>query len=418
MNQRPSSGAPQDLHQPGISKLVRGAALLVVAAAAVVPAGAQNDTLAARAMRLHRDAIVVDTHIDTTERLNPGWRFEERHLAPASGAAGASSVDLPRMREGGLDAAFFSVWIPGTITGPKAVSLAKEEFDKIKVLVSGHPKDLTLCTTADEVRAAHRADKVAVLIGVEGGHMINNDLEVLREYRGMGASYLTLTHSVNVGWADSSGDKPDAGGLTPFGRSVVRELNRLGMLVDVSHVSDKTFWDVLEVSQAPVIASHSSCRALCGHPRNMTDDMIKALAAKGGVIQINFMDGFIDDGLFRAEEALAAKYPGAENENRRWKEARAAFAQMTPPNTVSWERILDHIDHAVKLVGADHVGLGSDFDGATMPRGMEDCSQLPKITQGLLARGYKESAIRQILGENTLRVLDQADRIAHKITTH
>ena len=377
MNQRPSSGAPQDLHQPGISKLVRGAALLVVAAAAVVPAGAQNDTLAARAMRLHRDAIVVDTHIDTTERLNPGWRFEERHLAPASGAAGASSVDLPRMREGGLDAAFFSVWIPGTITGPKAVSLAKEEFDKIKVLVSGHPKDLTLCTTADEVRAAHRADKVAVLIGVEGGHMINNDLEVLREYRGMGASYLTLTH-----------------------------------------VSDKTFWDVLEVSQAPVIASHSSCRALCGHPRNMTDDMIKALAAKGGVIQINFMDGFIDDGLFRAEEALAAKYPGAENENRRWKEARAAFAQMTPPNTVSWERILDHIDHAVKLVGADHVGLGSDFDGATMPRGMEDCSQLPKITQGLLARGYKESAIRQILGENTLRVLDQADRIAHKITTH
>lgn len=398
-----------------VSRAALLAAVLVVAAVAAAAVGAQDNTLAARAMRLHRSAIVLDTHIDTTELLVPGWKFEDRHPAPASGAAGASSVDLPKMREGGLDAAFFSVWIPGTITGPKAVSLARDEFDKIKALVSGHPKDLTLCTTADEVREAHQANKVAVLIGVEGGHMINNDLDVLREYAGMGASYLTLTHSVNVGWADSSGDKPGSGGLTPFGRSVVRELNRLGMLVDVSHVSDKTFWDVLEVSQAPVIASHSSCRALCGHPRNMTDDMIKALAAKGGVIQINFMDGFIDDGLFKAEEALAIKYPGPENENRRWKEARAEFARMTPPRTVSWERILDHIDHAVKLVGADHVGLGSDFDGATMPEGMEDCSQLPKITQGLLARGYKESAIRQILGENTLRVMEQAKRVAQKI---
>lgn len=414
MNQR-SSGARRGALRLRVSKPARVLAVVVVAAVATLSAGAQKDTLAERAMRLHRDAIVLDTHIDTTERLLPGWRFEDRHPAPASGAPGASSVDLPKMREGGLDAAFFSVWIPGTITGPKAVSLARDEFDKIKALVSGHPKDLALCVTADEVRQAHRANKVAVLIGVEGGHMINNDLDVLREYAGMGARYLTLTHSVNVGWADSSGGQPGAGGLTPFGRRVVGELNRLGMLVDVSHVSDKTFWDVLEVSQAPVIASHSSCRALCGHPRNMTDDMIRALAAKGGVIQINFMDGFIDDGLFKAEEALGLTYPGPENENRRWKEARTAFARMTPPRTVSWERILDHIDHAVKLVGADHVGLGSDFDGATMPQGMEDCSQLPKITQGLLARGYKESAIRQILGENTLRVMEQAERVAQKI---
>jgi membrane dipeptidase len=414
MNQKPTA-KPRGVLPLWILKPARVAAVLVVAAAAALSVGAQNETLAARAMRLHRDAIVLDTHIDTTEHLGPGWKFEDRHPAPASGAPDASSVDLPRMREGGLDAAFFSIWIPGTISGPRAVSLARDEFDKIKALVSGHPKDLTLCTTANEVRAAHQANKVAVLIGVEGGHMINNDLDVLREYAGMGARYLTLTHSVNVGWADSSGDKPAAGGLTPFGRSVVRELNRLGMLVDVSHVSDKTFWDVLGVSQAPVIASHSSCRALCGHPRNMTDEMIRALAAKGGVIQINFMDGFLDDGLFRAEEALSVSYPGPENENRRWKEARAAFLQMTPPRTVSWERILDHIDHVVKLVGAEHVGLGSDFDGATMPQGMEDCSQLPKITQGLLARGYKESAVRQILGENTLRVMEQAERVAQRI---
>jgi membrane dipeptidase len=409
------SGVSRSVIGRGISAWALAAVLVAAAALAVVSARAQNDTQAARATRLHREAIVLDTHIDTLERMEPGWRFEDRHPAPASGVAGATSVDLPRMREGGLDAAFFAVWIPGTITGPRAVSLARDEFDKIKALVSGHPKDLTLCVTADEVRAAHQANKVAVLIGVEGGHMINNDLEVLRQYAAMGARYLTLTHSVNVGWADSSGDTPSANGLTPFGRSVVRELNRLGMLVDVSHVSDKTFWDVLQVSQAPVIASHSSCRALCGHPRNLTDDMIKALAAKGGVIQINFMDGFIDDGLFRAEEALGVTYPGPANENRRWSEARAAFARMTPPRTVSWERILDHIDHAVKLVGANHVGLGSDFDGATMPQGMEDCSQLPKITQGLLARGYKESAIRQILGENTLRVMEQAERAAHRI---
>jgi membrane dipeptidase len=404
---------------------------LVAVSVVVVTAGAafmnaQDERVAARAKRLHREAIVIDTHIDTTERLRPGWKFEERHLAPSSGAADASSVDLPRMREGGLDAAFFSVFIPGTITGPKAVNLAKAEFDKLKVLIAGHPQDLVLCTTADEVRAAHRENKVAVLIGVEGGHMINNDLGVLRDYAGMGARYLTLTHTVNVGWADSSSEKPTANGLTDFGRSVVRELNRLGMMVDVSHVSDKTFWDVLEVSQAPVIASHSACRALCGHARNLTDDMIKALAAKGGVIQINFMDGYIDQALYEAQEKLrpqmekvqaelAQKYPGPENEDKRWQEARAAYKQMMPTTTVSWERILDHIDHAVKLVGPDHVGLGSDFDGASMPQGMEDCSQLPKITEGLITRGYKDPAIKKILGENTLRVMAQVEKVARNL---
>ncbi len=410
------SGTSEAVPPVEVPKRVLVVALLAGLAAGAVLFGAQDSTVAARAMRLHRDAIVIDTHIDTTGRLEPGWKFEERHPAPSSGAPNASNVDLPRMREGGLDAAFFSVYIPGTITGLKAVGLARAEFDKIKALAGGHPQDLTLCTTARDVRAAHRENKIAVLIGVEGGHMINNDLDVLREYARLGARYLTLTHTVNVGWADSSSQAPTANGLTPFGRSVVRELNRLGVLVDVSHVSDKTFWDALEASQAPVIASHSSCRALCGHPRNMTDDMIKALAAKGGVIQINYMDGYIDDGLYQAEVALEPRFPGPENEGRRWTEARAAFRQMTPPRVVSWERILDHIDHAVSLVGPEHVGLGSDFDGATMPQGMEDCSQLPKITQGLLARGYKEPAIRKILGENTLRVMEQAERVARKLT--
>jgi membrane dipeptidase len=385
--------------------------------------GAQDDKIAAKAKRLHREAIVIDTHIDTTERLGPGWNFADRHPARPSLAADASSVDLPRMREGGLDAAFFSVFVPGTITGTTAVNLAKAEFDKLKVLIGSHPQDLVLCTTARDIRVAHEEGRVGVLIGVEGGHMINNDLEVLGEFARLGARYLTLTHTVNVGWADSSSEKPTSNGLTDFGRSVVRELNRLGMMVDVSHVSDKTFWDVLEVSQAPVIASHSACRALCGHARNLTDDMIKALAAKGGVVQINFMDGYIDAAMFEAQNKLkpqmdriqadlALKYPGPENADKRGQEARTAYEKMRPAMTVSWERILDHIDYAVKLVGPDHVGLGSDFDGASMPQGMEDCSKLPKITEGLIRRGYKDSAIKKILGENTLRVMEEVEKVA------
>lgn len=401
--------------------------LAALSIGAVVATGmalqAQEDKIAARARRLHAEALVIDTHIDTTERLQGAWRFDERHPSPDTGQPGASSVDLPRMREGGLDAAFFSIFVPGTVTGPKAVALARAEFDKLKALVGTHIGDMALCTTAKEVETAHREKKIAVLIGVEGGSMINNDLEVLRDYARLGARYMTLTHSVNVGWADSSSDKEQAGGLTDFGRSVVREMNRLGMIVDVSHVSDKTFWDVLDVSEAPVIASHSGCRTLCGHARNLADDMIKALAAKGGVVQINFMDGYLDQALFEAQDKarpqldklwadLQQQYPGAENADRRYGEYRAAAAKIVPPIAVSWEKILDHIEHVAKIAGPEHVGLGSDFDGATMAKGMEDCSQLPKITEGLLRRGFKESAIKKILGENTLRVMREVERVA------
>ncbi|HWP43880.1 MAG TPA: membrane dipeptidase, partial [Blastocatellia bacterium] len=211
-----------------------------------------------------------------------------------------------------------------------------------------------LCVTADQVRRAHKQGKIAALMGMEGGHMINNSLAVLRMYAELGVRYLTLTHSVNTDWADSSGDEPKHNGLTDFGKDVVRELNRLGVIVDVSHVSDKTFWDVMEVSRAPVIASHSSCRALSGHSRNMTDEMIKAMAAKGGVIQINYLDQFIDNDLYEywrkarpMMRELAEKYPGRENAAKRRQEVEKAYG---PPPRASWERIIDHIDHAVKLV--------------------------------------------------------------------
>jgi membrane dipeptidase len=398
---------------------------------ALAQAGGADD-LAARARQLHRDAIVVDTHIDTTGRLlDAGWNFFERHEPTVRGARGTgrpagNAVDYPRMREGGLDAAFFSIFVPGTLTGPPAVQRALEQIDAIRRLVERHPAELALATTAAEVRAAHAAGKTAALMGVEGGHMINDSLAVLRDFARLGVRYLTLTHSEHTAWADSSGPAPAHDGLTDFGKAVVGELNRVGVMVDISHVADKTFWDALAASRAPLLASHSSCRALCGHPRNLTDEMIKALAAKGGVIQVNFMDGYLDQDTYLAQAAreralapvraeLEKKYPGPENTEKRWQELRAAASAMPAPPRPSWEKIVEHIDHVVKLAGDEHVGLGSDFDGASMPVGMEDAAQLPKITEALLRRGYSEQAVRNILGENLLRVMARVERVASEI---
>jgi membrane dipeptidase len=246
--------------------------------------------------------------------------------------------------------------------------------------------------------------------------MINNSLPILRIYARLGARYMTLTHFYNTDWADSSGDRPRHNGLSEFGREVVREMNRLGMLVDISHVSDKAFWDTREVSRAPLIASHSSSRAIAGHVRNMSDDMIRALASGGGVVAINYHVSYLDqaraDHASRAQpllRALVEKHPGEANEARRQEELARQLGQ---PPAVKWTRIVDHIDHVVKLVGPDHVALGSDFDGALMPEGMEDVSQLPKITEELVRRGYSDADIQKILGENLLRVMTDAERVA------
>jgi membrane dipeptidase len=264
-------------------------------------------------------------------------------------------------------------------------------------------------------------------MGVEGGHMIGNDIHVLRIFANLGVRYMTLTHFYNDEWADSSTAKPEHNGLTDFGKDVVREMNRQGILVDISHVSDKTFYDALAVSQAPLIASHSSCRALCDHVRDMSDDMIKALAAKGGVIQINYEKSFIDqaykDASEKARGNVTAMFDALAKEcnnddsclNKKMNEEEKKLTAEGQLPHVSWERIVDHIDHAVKLVGADHVGLGSDFDGATMPEGLEDASKLPKITEALLRKGYSEGDIRKILGENTLRVMERAEGVSREL---
>ncbi len=286
-----------------------------------------------------------------------------------------------------------------------------------------HSSDLTLCTSSKEVREARAENKIAVLLGIEGGHAIDNDLAVLREFHARGVRYMTLTHNAATDWADSSNDAPRHNGLTDFGKEVVREMNRLGMLVDISHASDATFYDVLETSRAPVIASHSCCRALCNAPRNLSDSMIRALASRGGVIHITFHDGFLSQEYADArrdseseieshEQAVSKKF--GENEARNLMELQRLSDESIRAGKlpqVSWEKIVDHIDHAVSVAGADHVGVGSDFDGAFMPAGMEDASKFPVITEALLRRGYGEADIRKILGENTLRLMDDSERI-------
>jgi membrane dipeptidase len=367
------------------------AALSVVSLGAQAPAKKAAETAEARAARIHKQAIVVDTHIDTTMMLGKeGWDFMVRHQPQP----GENHVDLPRIREGGLDAAFFSIYMAGTVTGPEAVKRALILIDHVRTLAEQHPNEIVLATTAAEVRAAHKAGKFAALMGMEGGHMIDDSLAVLRDYQRLGVRYLTLSHSVNTNWADSSGDKPAHNGLTAFGKDVVRELNRLGVMVDISHVADKTFWDALETSKAPLVASHSSMRAISGHARNMTDDMVRALGAKGGVVMINYSVGFLS--------------------NERYEAGQRNVPEAELPR-VSWEKIVDHIDHAVKLAGAAHVGLGSDFDGTTVPDGMEDASKLPKITAALLAKGYSEEDVKNILGENILRLLERVDTIGRDI---
>ncbi len=384
--------------------------------------GSAADAIADHAHKLHFSSIVLDTHDDTTQRFfSKGFDLGKRNPD--------GHIDIPRMREGGMNAIFFSIWIDGRIMGPPAVQKALDQIDAVHENVRRFSKDMVFARTAADVRRAHAQGKIAALMGVEGGHMIGNDIRMVRVFGDLGVRYMTLSHFYNDEWADSSTDKPAHNGLTDYGKEIVREMNRQGIMVDISHVSDKTFYDALEISKAPLIASHSSCRALCDHVRDMSDEMIKALAAKGGVIQINYEKSFIDQDYKNAYDkatggagvvgalSQAIKECGDDQECT----ARAAIAlerKMTEEGKlphVSWERIVDHIDHAVKLVGAEHVGLGSDFDGASMPEGMEDCSKLPKITEALLHKSYSDRDIRNILGENTLRVMEQVERVSHEL---
>ena len=379
-----------------------------------------SDDIASRSRKIHSTSIVFDTHADTPQR----FLFDHFDLGSRDTEGG---VDIPRMREGGIGAIFFALWVPVDITGSKATRRALDLLDSVNEQIRRHPDDLMLATCSGEVRAASARGKIAILMGVEGGHAIDNNLDVLRNFFARGVRYMTLTHNAPTDWADSSNHSPRHNGLTEFGREVIHEMNRLGMLVDISHVSDETFNDVLDASRAPVIASHSCCRAICNSPRNMTDDMIKALAARGGVIHITFHNAFLSQDYAEATRSPASGWNASlesidkkygENEARKLADGQRLSDDLVRAGKlpeVSWEKIIEHIDHAVGLAGAAHVGLGSDFDGAFMPAGMEDASKLPMITESLLRRGYPESDVRKILGENTLRVMSETERIAREM---
>ncbi|MBZ5643783.1 MAG: dipeptidase [Acidobacteriia bacterium] len=374
------------------------------------------DAISLRARQIHFSNIVIDTHADTPQRFLFD-QFDMGHLDSEG------CVDIPRLRAGGVTAIAFALWVPVDITGAAATARAFGLLNGVEEQIRRHPDDVILARTAQQVREALDQDKIAILLGVEGGHAIHNDLQVLREFAARGVRYMTLTHNAATDWADSSNAGARHNGLTGFGREVVLEMNRLGMIVDISHVSDQTFRDVLETSSAPVIASHSCCRAICNVPRNLSDELIRALAARGGVLHITFHAAFLSQEYAVAYKALSAENTLREqaandkfglNEAQKLIEGQRMSDEWIRAGKlprVGWEKIIEHIDHAVRLVGADHVGLGSDFDGAFMPEGLEDAAQFPRITDGLLGLGYAETDIAKILGGNTLRVMSESEKV-------
>ncbi|HEY7876597.1 MAG TPA: dipeptidase [Gemmatimonadaceae bacterium] len=365
-----------------------------------------------RARRLYRDAIVIDTHNDLpTKMIDEGYDPDVRH--PSS----QGHTDLPRLAESGITAQFLAAWVdaPYAQRGPGAsFTRAIRYIDAIHTFVDRHPGHLLFATTAGDVRRAKREGKVAILIGVEGGHAIENSLDNLRALHELGARYLTLTWNNGNDWAGSSlgsGDTRTAG-LTEFGRDVVREANRLGMLVDVSHASDQTLADVLETSSVSVIASHSSARALADHRRNLHDHQLRAIAQQGGVVCVNFFARFIDARMRHAMDEAEARsaeplHPENDGEPPRSTPAQrlAALLARIPPTPLSV--LIDHIDHIARVAGIDHVGLGSDFDGVPLtPAGMDDVTALPRIAQALIDRGYGDEDVTKVLGGNVVRLLE------------
>ena len=393
-------------------------------AAAATPAAGAPSTMpgvSERAMRIYREAIVIDMHNDMPSKmLDDGYDPDVRH--PAGFGKMEGNTDLPRLVESGLTAEFMSAFVDADYafkSPDQSYARVGLYLDAIAAFAHKHPDTLIVSTTAADVRRAKREGKVAIFIGVEGGHAIEGSLDKLRDIYRRGARYMTLTWNNGNQWAGSSNgaNNTRTGGLTPFGRDVVREMNRLGMLVDISHVSDSTFRDAISTSTAPVIASHSSARALGLHARNLTDDQLRAVAKNGGVVNVNFYSNFIDPAFAAAvEKGRAAFRPiqdsilraDGDNQVTRQKVAAMLSVRLAALPQTPLSVLIDHFDHIAKVAGVDHVGLGSDFDGVgALPVGMEDVTRLPRIAQGLLDRGYSETDIRKILGGNMLRVLDQ-----------
>ncbi len=401
---------------------------LLFLAVAATPRGDREGDLHARALRIHRSAIVVDTHQDV-----PYW-LEEKGWTDIGKRLSTGHVDIPRLKEGGVTAPFFAAYVPASYAeSGGSAKKALEEISLVHRLVADHP-ELVFASSPSGVRDAKRAGRIGVLIGVEGGHAIENSLGALDAFYRLGVRYMTLTHTNTNDWADSSGSfwSPDFdpkkyavhGGLSDFGREVVLEMNRLGMLVDVSHVSDDTISDVLETSRAPVFASHSSCRALSNIPRNLTDDQIRSIAATGGVVMVNigsiFLDQRVVDDFVAKRAALAPQFAEIASKYRddpsKQREETGKLLNGIRTVRAPWRSVVDHIERILKVGGPHAAGLGTDFDGIEdPPEGLEDVSRLPVITEELLRRGHSEEEIRGVLGENFLRFWERADAARSKV---
>ncbi len=348
--------------------------------------------------------IGIDSHIDTAQRV----LIEGANLAMRSPVG---HVDIPRLKEGGMNAPFFALWVPTYYKGAEAVRRTLDLRDAMQRLFDTHPELIAPALSAADIERITRSGRIAAVLTVEGGHQIDDDLAVLRMYHRLGIRSMTLTHFRNTDWADSATDTPAHNGLTEFGKQVVREMNRLGMVVDVSHVSDKTFYDVLAATTKPVLASHSSCRAISEVPRNMTDDMLRALAKNGGVVGINFAPGFLNpkdaEALKNSIAAISQSEPALTGKALDDYAAEEFRKDSVPqPANANMDDVVEHIDHAVKIAGIDHVGIGSDYDGiSSVPKGLEDVSKMPALKAALRKKGYSDEDIRKIFGGNTLRVL-------------
>ncbi|HEV8525649.1 MAG TPA: dipeptidase [Terriglobales bacterium] len=381
--------------------------------------------VAADPRAVHNSALVIDTHADTPQRF-----LDEGFDIGTITSTADGQFDLDKARAGNLGAEFFSVWVETDGYKDRRVHRTLAQIDSVYQQAARHPERMMMAYSTDDILAARRQGKLAALMGIEGGHMIENDLRLLRMYYKLGARYMTLTHSRTHDWADSSGDVDDPNvkhhrGLTAFGVEVVREMNRLGMLVDISHASDRTFYKTLVVSRAPIIASHSSARALTNHVRNMSDDMLRAIARNRGVVMVNFFSAFIDE---KWRQAYAAQKPEREKAKaplkekykdkdvpyvEEWKIEKQWAAKIPRPPLKS---LIDHIDHVAKVAGIDHVGLGSDFDGVpALPEGIDSVADLPKITEELLKRGYTPAQVHKILGGNFMRVFREAEGVAREL---
>jgi membrane dipeptidase len=411
-------------------------ALAVLAAGAAVAAAPAAEDAAARAARVHQDAIVVDTHQDVPEALEEKWGgYADWHDIGEPGST--KHVDLPRLKQGGVTAPFFVVYVPASYAeSGGSARYALELSDMVDAMVARHPAELMAAASVADIRRAKGDGRIAILKGIEGGHAIEDSMGALRGFYRLGVRYMTLTHTNTNHWADSAGNffAPDYDaakhqvhhGLSEFGRAVVREMNRLGMMVDVSHVSTETVDDALEASRAPVFASHSSCRALSDIPRNLTDDQIKRIAAKGGVVMINVSSIFLDQSAvdhFKGQlDRIRPQYAQVKEQykddpERRTEELDKVMKGVSMRTPTDWTKAVDHIERVIRIAGPDAVGLGTDYDGIPdPPAGLEDVSKLPRITEELLRRGHTEEQVRKVLGENFLRFFSKVEEVSRSLS--